>query len=200
MLMSEWMAVFCRSWSGKSHIPWTGWQEVQEVGQQEAVLWSWAPVGRKLVLVLISALALCSWQSLCLILWDVQGSTCHLSRQLHSLLLLSPWLFTGDKGEAEKEPGSWYLGTGQHFYLNCLLSRESPGTVGICFLEDLKYIFIDYSNFEIMMEQSSETIGKVLSPHLTAVFIAASYESKYPLCHSLSFDISLSLLQISTLI
>lgn len=48
----------------------------------------------------------------------------------------------------------------------------------ICFLEDLKCAFIDYSNFEIVVGESSKTIGKLPSPHLSAVLIAASYELK----------------------
>lgn len=174
--MSEWMTAFCRSWSGKRQIPWTGWQEVQEVRQQEAVLWSWAPVGRKVVL--ISALALCSWQSLCLICEVFRAvpaisldSCTHSSRYHHGCSLVIK-----EKQKKNQDPDTWEQGSTFIWIVSC--SRESPGTMGICFLEDLKYTFIDYSNFEIMMGQSSKAIGKVLSPHLTAVFIAASYESK----------------------
>lgn len=56
----------------------------------------------KIALVLRSELVLC-WWGLYLITWCVPCGTCRLSRQLYLVLLLSPWLFTSDKGQAEED-------------------------------------------------------------------------------------------------
>lgn len=81
--------------------------------------------------------------------------------------------------EKQKRTRILILGNGATLsfeFVSC--SGQRRGTVEIYFLEDLKCAFIDYSNFEIMVGESSKTIGKLPSPHLSAVLIAASYELK----------------------